>query len=129
MNIFKKKSINIDKLLDEFWITYYFALIIEKPKEKNTTEFKNNLEEINTELMNNLLMSTIGLTEINKSISIKTYNFSELPREYSRPFDYVKTSNNTYILLIRFPSITEEESKYGFKGKNKNFRIIKEKRT
>jgi hypothetical protein len=127
MNIFKKKPTNTDKLLDEFWITYYFALIIEKPKEKNTTEFKNYLEEINIELMNKILMATIGLTEIKKSISIKTYKFSELPREYSRPFDYVKTSNNTYILLIRFPSITEEESKYGFKGKNKIFRIVKEK--
>jgi hypothetical protein len=122
MNIFKKNSKADDKILNEQWITHYFGITLEKPKNNTTFEFEKYLGELNIRVLENILASTIGMSEIKKSVSTKSYPFSKLPREYSRPFDYMKTTNNTYILLIRFPNITEKESKIGFKGDNSIFR-------
>jgi len=53
------------------------------------------------------------LTEIKKSISVKSYKFKYLPKEYVRPFDFINIDKNSYVTLIRFPDVNEGDFKNG----------------
>ena len=91
---FKKKKFDIEKYKDEAflkeqWIEHYFVIHLEKPKETTHSDFLSYLEELNRKFLGYVADHSIGISEIGKSVSIKSYEKENLPQEYDRVLQYV----------------------------------------
>jgi len=120
-----------DKFLNEPFIEHYFALQLFKPADMTESQFENYQEELVEDWLGKVapavaemgktkekgvfIVTRNYLSEILKSISTKCYNVKDLPQEYIRALQYKQDiTTDTAFLLIRFPSVTELESKFGF---------------
>lgn len=107
-----------DKFLNEPFIEHYFAIQFNKPKEYTFPEYEKYLGKVNLDVLGKVMVATIELTKMCKSITIKCYNMTEMPREYSRVLSLSNAKKDSYFMLIRFPDITKQEAEKGFKEGN-----------
>jgi len=115
---FKKKKFDLEKYKDEAflkeqWIEHFFTVHFEKPEDTSHSDFLDYLEELNHKFLGYVASHSIGITEVGKSVSIKSYEGENLPHEYERVLQYVNSNENSYFMLIRFPNAKKEDLEKG----------------
>lgn len=111
-DFFKKNKFDIDRYkddlsLNEQWIEHYFVIGI-NAKSKDHKENIHFLEELNHKVMDLVAFPSIGINEIDKSISIFANNKTLLPIKYKRVLQY---GESDYYILIRFPNAKKSDLK------------------
>lgn len=117
-----------DKFLNEPFIEHYFAIQFNKPNNYTTKEFEKYLEEVNLDVLGKVMVATIDLAKMQKSVTTKSYKMTELPKEYFRVLSMTDTKKDSYFMLIRFPDITKQEALKGFKEGNLRYSDPSKKR-
>jgi hypothetical protein len=117
-SLFKKKKFDISKYEDgafvkKQWIEHFFVVPFVKPKDKSHLEYLAYLENLNQEFLSYVAVHSIGIAEVGKSVSIKSYRGTDIPREYARVLQFVNSTKDSYFMLIRFPNAKTEDLEKG----------------
>src|SRR3989344_2605550 len=110
MSFFKKINYE-DEILNEQYIEHYFALPMRKPTNKNNSEFLAYLEELNKKVISFVLAPSLGLYEIGKNVTTRSYKYNDLPGDYTRVLQFLNISEDTYFMLIRFIDQKKSDAK------------------
>jgi hypothetical protein len=114
----KKKEVDLDEygkdpVLKKQWIEHFYIVSFEKPEEGTHKDFLTFLENQNDSVLQRIVVSAIGISELGKSISVKSFNSNALPSNYSRVLQFYQSTENTYFMIIRFPNLEEKDLKKG----------------